>query len=99
MADITRPLKQHMPEYLAAEEKLQNMIYEKFLGQCPSEEEMAQIKSVDDAMLFHEFKCFMNEELDIPEHEILTRPAFSTRPFEDVEEEFLLMFHKISALL
>ena len=84
MADITRP---------------QNMIYEKFLGQCPSEEEMAQIKSVDDAMLFHEFKCFMNEELDIPEHEILTRPAFSTRPFEDVEEEFLRMFQKIRALL
>ena len=51
---------------------------------------MAQIKSVDDAMLFHEFKCFMNEELDIPEHEILTRPAFSTKPFEDVEEDFLL---------
>ena len=99
MADITRPLKQHMSAYLVAEEKLQNMIFEKFLGQCPSEEEMAQIKSVDDAMLFHEFKCFMNEELDIPEHEILTRPAFSTKPFEDVEEDFLLMFHKISALL
>ena len=26
MADITRPLKQHMPEYLSAEEKLQNII-------------------------------------------------------------------------
>lgn len=99
MADITRPLKQHMPEYLVAEEKLQNMIYEKFLGALPTKEEAVQIKSVDDAMLFHEFKCFMNEELDIPEHEILTRPAFSTRPFEDVEEEFLRMFHKIKTLL
>ena len=40
-----------------------------------------------------------NVNVDIPEHEILTRPAFSTKPFEDVEEDFLLMFHKISALL
>ena len=93
------PAKKDVESVDISEEKLQNMIFEKFLGQCPSEEEMAQIKSVDDAMLFHEFKCFMNEELDIPEHEILTRPAFSTKPFEDVEEDFLLMFHKISALL
>ena len=93
------PAKKGVESVDISEEKLQNMIFEKFLGQCPSEEEMAQIKSVDDAMLFHEFKCFMNEELDIPEHEILTRPAFSTKPFEDVEEDFLLMFHKISALL
>ena len=54
---------------------------------------------MDDALLFHEFKLFTNEELDLPEHEIMTRPSFNTRSFSDVEEEFMLMFHRIQAAL
>lgn len=99
MADITRPLKQHMPEYLEIEGKLQDMIYEKYLGSVPTAEELEQIKSVDDAMLFHEFKCFMNEELELKDHTLKTRPVFNTRPFLDVEEDFLGMFHKIQAIM
>ena len=99
MADVTRPLKKHMPEYRQVEDVLQNMIFEKFLGMLPTEEELAQVKAVDDALLFHEFKCFMNEELDLPEHELMTKPAFNTKPFSDVEEEFLLMFHRLMTSL
>ncbi|MCI5822839.1 MAG: phosphohydrolase [Lachnospiraceae bacterium] len=99
LCDIPRPIKNKMPEYLKAEEVLQNMIYEKFLKLPLSEEEQKQVSSVDDALLFHEFKLFTNEELDLPEHEIMTRPSFNTRSFSDVEEEFMLMFHRIQAAL
>ncbi len=99
MCDIPRPLKKSMPEYLEAEERMQNMIFEKFLGESLTKEEEQQVQSIDDAILYHEFKFFTNEKLDLPEHDLKTRPAFHTRPFADVEEEFLLMFHRINALM
>lgn len=99
ICDIPRPIKQQMPEYIEAEKKIQAMIYEKFLGRALTAEEEKQVKEIDDAILFNEFKFFTNEELDIPEHELKTRPGFYTRPFSDVEEEFMLMFHRISAKL
>ena len=39
MSDVPRPFKQSLTEYLAAEERLLDMIYEKFLGSTLSEEE------------------------------------------------------------
>ena len=37
IADITRPVKSQMPEYLVFENRLQNMIYRKYLGQIPND--------------------------------------------------------------
>lgn len=99
ICDIPRPIKQLMPEYQKVEKKLQDMIYEKFLGSPLTKEEQKQVKTIDDAILYNEFKFFTNEELDIPEHDLMTRPGFYTRPFSDVEEEFMLMFHRITATL
>lgn len=99
LCDIPRPLKKQMPEYIEAEERMQTMIYEKFLGEPLTKEEAAQVKAIDDAILYHEFKFFTGEELDLPDHELKTRPAFHTRPFSDVEEEFLLMFHRLMNVL
>ena len=75
------------------------MIFEKFLGSPLTEKEEKQVKAIDEAILFHEFKFFTGEELDLPEHELKTRPGFHTRPFSDVEEEFLLMFHRLMTVL
>ena len=95
LSDIVRPLKKHLPEYMEAEERLQNMIYHKFLGEDLTEEEMQQIVSVDDAMLFHEFKYYMNEELEVSSRELVSKPIFATKPFDDVEEEFLKWFYRL----
>lgn len=99
MCDVIRPLKKELPVYLQAEAVLQSMIYKKYLGAKPDPKEAAQVRAVDDAMLFHEFKCFMGEELDIPDHALMTHPGFYSRPFSDAEEDFLLYFHKLQALL
>lgn len=99
MGDLIRPLKNELPSYLEAEAILQKMIYRKYLGEDMMADEMAQVRAVDDAMLFHEFKCFMGEELDIPEHALMTHPTFYTRSFSDAEEKFLVYFHKLQALL
>lgn len=99
LCDVIRPLKKELPQYLAAEEVLQTMIFQKYLGAPPTKAEQKQIQSVDDAMLYQEFRCFMHEELDIPQHALMTHPVFYTRPFSDTEEEYLRYFHRLSALL
>ena len=44
MSDIPRPFKKEMPEYLAQEERLLKMIYEKFLHSPLTSEEQEQLK-------------------------------------------------------
>ena len=99
LSDITRPLKRHLPEYLEAEKKLQDMIYRKFLGKDLTEEERSQIAGVDDAMLFHEFRYYMNEELDVSDRTLVSKPVFVTKSFDDVEEEFLKWFYRLQQLM
>jgi hypothetical protein len=99
MCDVIRPIKKELPQYLAAEEVLQNMIMDKFLKEPLDASEEKLVTAIDDAMFYQEFKCFMNEEPDVADHELLTHPAFAFRPFSDTEEEFLMYFYKLSALL
>lgn len=89
LCDITRPLKKDLPDYLKAEERLQRMIFHKFLGEALTKDEMHQVSLVDDAMLFHEFKYYMNEELDVADRMLVSKPVFVTRPFDKVEDDFL----------
>mgnify|MGYP003310119605 CR=1 FL=1 len=50
IADITRPVKRELKEYLSIESRLQDAIYERFLGKLPTEEErkikMEQLRPV-----------------------------------------------------
>ncbi len=99
LCDITRPVKQHLDYYLVREKKIQNMIFEKLIGEPLNSEELALIHEVDDAMLFAEFKYYLGEQLEMEHTPLVTRPVFVTRPFDDVEEEFLSMYYRVSALL
>ena len=46
MSDVSRPLKPSMPEYVRTEERLLDLIYEKFLGSPLNEEEKKLFLSV-----------------------------------------------------
>ena len=96
MSDLVRPLKSSFLDYLAVEEKLQNMIYHKFLGKELTPEEREQVDLVDDAMLFHEFRYYMNEELEVKDQTLLSKPVFVTKAFDDVEEEYLKWFYRLT---
>ena len=39
LCDVTRPVKQHIPQYLQAEERLQKVIWRHFIGRELTEEE------------------------------------------------------------
>ena len=53
---------------------------------------------VDDAMLFHEFRYYMNEELEVKDQTLLSKPVFVSKDFDDVEEEYLKWFYRLLKL-
>lgn len=95
MADITRPVKQHLPAYKAAEEQLLEVIYQKYLGKVPDEEESRRIKEIDDTLFYYEFLHYMGEaQQDAPPF-ICQMPEFRTREFKKVEQEYLDLFSQV----
>ena len=96
LANITRPVKQHLKEYLTIEEKLQKAIYDKFSVEIISEEELNQIKEIEDAMLFYEFRELMGVDLWEEVPCIAMDHDFSKRDMEAVESEFVLLLEDIN---
>jgi 5'-deoxynucleotidase YfbR-like HD superfamily hydrolase len=64
LCDVTRPVKKHIPAYLQAEEKLQSVIWEHFIGRELTEAEQQQIFEIDDHILSMEFHLLMPEDLN-----------------------------------
>ena len=93
LADITRPVKQHLPRYRSIENGLLRAIYEKYLnGITPEEQKL--IKEIDDTLLYYEFYHFMGEELS--EKPPITRiPDFPELPFKAVEKQYLELFKEL----
>lgn len=97
LADITRPVKKNLLNYLDIEEVLQTAIYSKYIGQALSDEEQSQIHSVDNALLYSEFIHYMNEKLDMEAESLVTTPDFKFVSFNEVEEKYINLFNKLTA--
>lgn len=91
ISDITRPVKRELGNYLEIEENLQRVIYETYnLGDL-SEEEVKQIKLVDDAMLKYEMAGLM-DFYDIEAEKVLEEYDLSFVPMDKVEDKFLSLY-------
>lgn len=90
LADIARPVKQQLPDYLAIEENLQDMIYKKFLGITLDEQELALVKEVDDYILEAEFSVLKKGYTVEPP----PRPelCFEQLDFAIVEKHYIKIF-------
>ena len=64
LCDVTRPVKKHIPQYLQAEEKLQEVIWKRFIGRELTDTEKNQIFKIDDDILSMEFHLLMPEDLN-----------------------------------
>ncbi len=95
IADITRPLKQFLPEYQVIEERLSKAIYEKFLGSPLNEYEEQMVKLIDDAVLYFEFLEFTGVKLYEEEPYIAATPDFYKGTMRQVEQEYLDVFNSI----
>lgn len=96
LSDITRPVKQHLPEYQAMEDRLQTAIWDRFLSEPLSSEERSQVFEIDDAQLYHEFLYFMDERLFSTELGLKIQPDFGDHPFAETENQFLAAFRHLT---
>lgn len=97
LADITRPVKKSLPLYIEAEERLLDLIYQKYIKGAPlSAEERRQIKEIDDAMLYHEFWHFMGTALTAEAPELVSNPEYPVKTMREVEREYLQVYEKWS---
>ena len=95
LADITRPVKQHLVKYKEIEQGLQDSIFRKYLGEL-SEKERMLWRQMDDLLLYYEFDHFMGEKLYDCPGELKSRPVFDTEPFEVTERNYLMWFERLS---
>ena len=95
LSDITRPIKRHLPAYVQAEKKLQDIIYDKFLQSPLSEEEYAQVQGVDDDMLEAEFVALMPVRVAKRSVQLHTSPSYAFCSFDAVESEFIMAFNRL----
>lgn len=94
LADITRPVKKHLPQYRTIESGLINAVFDKYLGGItPGEQEL--VKLIDDTLLYYEFYHFMGEEL-MEKPSITHIPDFEELPFKTVEKQYLELFERLN---
>lgn len=95
ISDITRVLKKQLPQYIEFEDRLQKLIWNKYLDQPLSDEETRQVFEIDDVMLHYEFLNFMEEEIFDYTPCLKGVPDFEFKAFEDVERHFISLFNRL----
>lgn len=98
IADITRPVKKQLLEYIQIEEKLQNFIYQVYGIGDLNEEEEAQVKLIDDSLLNVEMKALMNG-FSVNDLDTVGRYDFSFVDMTSVEEDFIGIFKELESKL
>lgn len=97
LSDVTRPVKAELPRYLEIEEPLQEMLWNIWLDAPLTEIERAQVFQIDDVILLHEFLHLMDAKIAEEIPEVFSEPEFSFTGFEQCTQEFLRMFHALTA--
>ena len=59
-------------------------------------EEQAQLKAIDDALLWYDLTILLGEQLRGEEPKLKVMPDYTVRPFAEVEQEYLEMFREYS---
>lgn len=88
IADIIRPVKPYLTNYLDIEAQIMDAIYDYFGLADLTPKEKRFCKQIDDEMMEHELQTMMPGEESRPVPELKSEPDFRERPYRDVEEEF-----------
>lgn len=94
LSDVTRPVKKELPYYLEAEARLQDMIWEHFIGRPLTEEEKKQIFAIDDMMLSLEFHQLMPEDINEDHKNLVVNINCSFSEPNTVRDEFIAFLNR-----
>ena len=92
LCDIPRPMKDMIPGYQEAEDRLQDMIWNKYLDEPLTETERKNIQEIDDDMLACEFHMLMPEDYSGDYWKIVSQVPFRPVKTEGVEYEYRRYF-------
>lgn len=96
LCDIPRPLKASMETYRRDEARLQGCIEGVLLPAPLSDADRTKIKAIDDDMLYTELPQLLGRR-DITPTPLSAEPVLGTLPFQQVEAEFLDLYHQLAA--
>lgn len=96
MADIVRPYKKHLTQYLDFEERLQSAIWDKYCIQNLTKDDRKSIFRVDDIVLYNEFKYTMKENCLEPDEDTIGKLLFTPYDMKYIENLFLQMYEDLS---
>lgn len=100
LSDVTRPVKQELPQYVQIEEPLQACIWQKFMGAPLTEEEHRQVFEIDDHILYHEFLAMMyGTRLHGEEPVLYSSPVFEFVDFAECTRQFLEHFRRLQTTI
>ncbi len=95
MSDVPRPFKRTLKGYIEAEEHMLSLIYTKFLGSLPTEDEARLIKQIDDDLLYFDLRELLDELPEGEEPKTMVTPNYDFVPFLQVENEYLELFWQL----
>ena len=95
MSDITSPVKKHLRQYIAVEDRLLDLIYNKYIpgGILPREQRI--VKEIDNTMLYYEFLNLKGEKMAEEAPELHITPCFEFHSFWAVEKQYLDLFEEL----
>ena len=94
MSDVPRPLKDVMNGYRDTEEHLLQLIYKKYIHTPLDEEETRILKGIDNDFLWYDLTYLLDDKPAGQAPAVRVMPDYAFRPFADVEEDYLALFHR-----
>ena len=95
LSDVIRPIKPHLTGYYEIEERLQDLIFSKWLPSPLTEDERQQVFEIDDAMLYHEFFMITGQRVTDPVSAIQSNSVLELVEFREMEQNFLKTFEQL----
>ena len=92
LSDVTRPVKAELPRYKEIEAPLQETIWNKWLNDPLTQEEIRQVFEIDDMMLLNEFMILMDTALADNIPVLIGDLQFVFSGFKETKEEYLSKF-------
>lgn len=95
LSDVTRPVKQELPQYKLIEEPLQAAIWSKWISPELTKEEERLVFLVDDDILEREFIALMGHQLSPQLNPIYSQPEYAFTGFDTCKQEYLKLFYEL----
>lgn len=86
IADIIRPVKQHLKDYYEIEDMIMEVIFHKF-GLFDIDKNLWQV--IDNDMLENELTVMLSHHQNDKAKPLMSKPDFSEKDYHEVEQEFL----------